>query len=249
MKSLLTTLLILSTTLAFSQSDTTFFNADWKKCSKAEAKYYRLKETNGNRYVLKDMFLKTNTPQMIEEGYMEDDKFVKDGKYCIYFDSGKKDKEGLYKKDEKIGVWTIWDKQEKDSLVVDCAADGTYKNIFVPAYKKHNTELGKVYKMEVMPEFEGGEQAMMDFVGTNIKYPNSERLKDISGTCYVTFVVEADGRVTNTKILRGVAGGPLCDLEAMRVVNSMPNWTPGTQFGENVRVQFNLPIKFTLRRR
>ena len=63
----------------------------------------------------------------------------------------------------------------------------------------------------------------------------------------VTFVVEKDGSITDVKVLRGVNGGPGCDKEAIRVVKSMPPWKPGKQNGREVRVQFNLPIKFTLR--
>jgi protein TonB len=61
---------------------------------------------------------------------------------------------------------------------------------------------------------------------------------------YVTFVVERNGNVTDVKILRGIGGG--CDEEAVRVVQNMPKWEPGKQRGKPVRVQFNMPIKFTL---
>ena len=59
--------------------------------------------------------------------------------------------------------------------------------------------------------------------------------------------MEKDGNITDVKVLRGVSGGPGCDKEAMRVVKSMPNWKAGKQNGREVRVQFNLPIKFTLK--
>jgi protein TonB len=57
-------------------------------------------------------------------------------------------------------------------------------------------------------------------------------------------VVEKDGRVTDVRVLRGIGGG--CDEEAIRVVQNMPKWTPGKQRGKSVRVQYNLPVKFTL---
>ena len=60
----------------------------------------------------------------------------------------------------------------------------------------------------------------------------------------VTFVVEVDGSITDVRVLRGIGAG--CDEEAVRVVKSMPRWVPGKQRGQPVRVQFNLPIKFTL---
>lgn len=67
----------------------------------------------------------------------------------------------------------------------------------------------------------------------------------VQGAVYVTFVVEPDGNITNVKVLRGIGAG--CDDEAIRVVKAMPKWKPGKQRGKSVRVQFNLPIRFTLR--
>jgi periplasmic protein TonB len=101
--------------------------------------------------------------------------------------------------------------------------------------------------VEQMPTFPGGEGEMMKYIQKNVQYPQVEKEAGISGTCYVTFVVEKDGSITDVKILRGVSGGPGCDREAIRVVKSMPAWKPGKQNGREVRVQFNLPIKFTLK--
>ena len=70
------------------------------------------------------------------------------------------------------------------------------------------------------------------------------RESGIQGTVYVTFVVEPSGNVSDVRVLRGIGGG--CDEEAIRVIQSMPKWTPGKQRGKSVRVQFNMPIKFTL---
>ena len=98
--------------------------------------------------------------------------------------------------------------------------------------------------VEVMPEYPGGQDAMYAYLGENIKYPDSAKMNNINGRVFVTFVIEKDGGVTNVELLRGIGGG--CDKEAMRVVSEMPNWKPGKQRGQAVRVQYNLPIKFTL---
>ncbi|HAW59166.1 MAG TPA: energy transducer TonB [Bacteroidales bacterium] len=98
--------------------------------------------------------------------------------------------------------------------------------------------------VESMPEFPGGEEARMKFLLQNIKYPQIARESGIQGVVYVTFVVEPDGSITNVKVIRGIGGG--CDEEAVRVVKMMPKWIPGNQRGKPVRVQFNMPIKFTL---
>jgi TonB family protein len=95
-----------------------------------------------------------------------------------------------------------------------------------------------------MPKYPGGNKALYAFMGENIKYPQDAKEKGIQGTVYVSFVIEKDGSVSHVKILRGVSKS--LDSEAMRVVKTMPNWEPGTQRGKAVRVQYNLPIKFTL---
>ncbi|MGD9491983.1 MAG: energy transducer TonB [Bacteroidales bacterium] len=98
--------------------------------------------------------------------------------------------------------------------------------------------------VEKQPEFPGGEQALLDYIGSNIHYPKKARRKNIQGTVYVSFIIETDGNVSSVRVLRGIGGG--CDEEAVRVVTLMPDWKPGYQRGKPVRVQFNLPIRFIL---
>ena len=99
--------------------------------------------------------------------------------------------------------------------------------------------------VEEMPGFPGGDEKLFKYLGENIKYPAMAKDAGIKGVVYVTFVVKEDGSIDGVKVLRGIGGG--CDEEAMRVVKSMPKWKPGKQRGKNVRVQYNLPIRFTLR--
>jgi len=99
--------------------------------------------------------------------------------------------------------------------------------------------------VEEMPSFPGGEAELFKYLGKNIKYPQMATDAGISGVVYVTFVVDKDGKIRDAKVLRGIGGG--CDEEAVRVVKSMPTWKPGKQRGKSVTVQYNLPIRFTLR--
>ncbi|MCR5445055.1 MAG: energy transducer TonB [Bacteroidales bacterium] len=94
------------------------------------------------------------------------------------------------------------------------------------------------------PEFPGGMEALYKYLRDNIKYPQLARDNNITGKVYVTFVVERDGSIANPRILKDIGGG--CGAEAIRVVKSMPKWTPGKQRGKAVRVQFNLPVSFNL---
>lgn len=98
--------------------------------------------------------------------------------------------------------------------------------------------------VEDMPQFPGGDEARIKYMQENIKYPEEARKKGIQGTVYVTFVVEKNGKISDVRVLRGIGGG--CDEEAIRVIQNMPDWIPGKQRGEAVRVQFNTPIRFAL---
>lgn len=98
--------------------------------------------------------------------------------------------------------------------------------------------------VEEQPSYPGGDEARMKFLIDNIKYPEEAKELGVQGKVFVTFVVEVDGSITDVRVLRGIGAG--CDEEAIRVVKSMPKWVPGKQRGVPVRVQFNLPIKFTL---
>lgn len=96
-----------------------------------------------------------------------------------------------------------------------------------------------------MPSFPGGMDAMTKYLVSNIKYPAEAKTKGLQGTVFVTYIVEKDGSISNTKILKGFEDS--CDEEALRVVKGMPKWHPGTNNNnEAVRVIFNLPIKFSL---
>lgn len=98
--------------------------------------------------------------------------------------------------------------------------------------------------VEEAPSYPGGDESRIKFLQDNIKYPQMARESGIQGTVYVTFVVEKSGKVTDVRVLRGIGGG--CDEEAIRVIQAMPPWNAGKQRGKPVRVQFNMPIKFTL---
>ena len=110
------------------------------------------------------------------------------------------------------------------------------------AQTKKNDMLFSV--VEVMPQFPGGQIAMLQYLMKNIKYPEQAMKKGIQGRVVVSFIVEKDGRVSNVRLLRSVESS--LDKEAVRVVKSMPKWSPGKQNGKPVRVRFNVPVMFKL---
>ena len=98
--------------------------------------------------------------------------------------------------------------------------------------------------VEQMPTFPGGDQALQNYLGNNIKYPAAARENSIEGLVVLTFVVDENGKISDIKALRELGGG--CTDEAIRVVRSMPAWKAGKQNGNPVKVQFNLPVHFQL---
>ena len=98
--------------------------------------------------------------------------------------------------------------------------------------------------VEDMPEFPGGEKEVLKYIAENVNYPAEAKEKGIEGTVYIKFVVNAEGKVQDVATLRGVA--PLLDQEAIRVIESMPEWKPGRQGGKPVNVCIQVPIKFHL---
>ncbi|MBE6292793.1 MAG: M56 family metallopeptidase [Bacteroidales bacterium] len=106
-------------------------------------------------------------------------------------------------------------------------------------------EQGEIFQVvEEHPQFPGGDAELMKFLQQNVKYPKEAQEQGKQGRVIVQFVVNKDGSISNDTIVRSV--DPLLDAEALRVVRSMPNWTPGKQRGKEVRVRFTLPVTFRL---
>lgn len=98
---------------------------------------------------------------------------------------------------------------------------------------------------DVAPEFPGGIEELYRYLYDRVKYSTMAREANIEGSVHITFVVERDGSITDVRLLRGIGGG--LDEQVMKAVEEMPEWRPGMRSGKLVRVQFNLPVKFTLR--
>ena len=104
---------------------------------------------------------------------------------------------------------------------------------------------GKTFDVvEEMPQFPGGPAALFEFLSKNIQYPKDAEKAKLEGRVIVTFVVKKDGSITDAKVVKSVA--PSLDAEALRVINAMPNWTPGKQGGQPVNVKYTVPLTFRL---
>ena len=98
--------------------------------------------------------------------------------------------------------------------------------------------------VEVMPEFPGGQGALLQFLAKSIKYPVIAQQNGIQGRVTCSFVVGKDGVIRNIEVIRGV--DPSLDLEATRVISMMPKWKPGMQKGKEVSVKYTVPVTFRL---
>ncbi|MEG1543878.1 MAG: energy transducer TonB [Tannerellaceae bacterium] len=98
--------------------------------------------------------------------------------------------------------------------------------------------------VEEMPQFPGGDAALLQFIGKSIKYPVIAQENGIQGRVICAFVVNRDGKIVDGEVLRGV--DPSLDKEALRVIGTMPTWKPGKQRGKPVRVKYTVPITFRL---
>ncbi len=109
--------------------------------------------------------------------------------------------------------------------------------------EEETTEQPEIFTIvESMPKFPGGKKALEKYFTDNLNYPIAAKKAGISGTVMVHFVVEADGSLSDIKIIKGLGYG--CDEEVMRLIRQMPKWKPGTQRGKAVRVRMALPVKF-----
>jgi TonB family protein len=93
-------------------------------------------------------------------------------------------------------------------------------------------------------QFPGGTVALLKFIKDNISYPSEAVARKITGKVYLGFIVEKNGSLSNVEVLRGVH--PLLDAEAIRLIQSMPNWIPGTLNNEPARTRLRIPISFDL---
>ena len=136
----------------------------------------------------------------------------------------------------------------KDKAATDVYGQDAKDGVIVISLKKKVTgevEVSDVFDVvEVMPQFPGGAPALMQYLSQNIRYPKEAMESDTQGRVIVTFVVCKDGSICDAKVVKSVS--PALDAEGLRVISSMPNWTPGTQSGKPVNVKYTVPISFRL---
>jgi protein TonB len=104
----------------------------------------------------------------------------------------------------------------------------------------------EISAVDVEAGFPGGKEAMVNFLQENIIIPNQAIKRRVNGKCYIRFVVSETGNISNVSVKMGVKKCPDCDREAVRVVKSMPDWSPALINGNPVNVWYTLPIVFSI---
>ena len=143
----------------------------------------------------------------------------------------------------------VEDDQEADEIVI--SNEDTNEEIEIAPPIEQKVEIEEEVDetvfvvVENMPEFPGGQAELMKFLSQNVKYPALAQENGIQGRVVCQFVVERDGSIANVEVVRSSQDNSL-DREAVRVIKSMPKWTPGRQRGKPVRVKYTVPVNFKL---
>jgi protein TonB len=187
-----------------------------KVTSKTDTIYRKVKKYKSG-YIIKDIQDKI----LISTGFSRQIiPLIKEGKWTnFYFSTALIKSEEEYVNNQMTG-----NKRWKEAFVEDIA------DVFT--------------RSEVDPEFIGGSKKLITFLSTNTKYPGKSDRQGEKGTVTVQFIVMDDGTIDGVEILKSVS--PSLDAESIRVVKSMPQWTPGTTNGKNVRVFLLVPIQYSL---
>lgn len=118
------------------------------------------------------------------------------------------------------------------------------EEVAVPIEPSASSEPDHYTIVEDMPEYPGGTKALLDWVVSQVQYPEEALKKKLEGVSYISYIVEVDGTVSNVKVVRG--SHEILDKEAVRVVSLIEGYEPGMQRGKPVRVSYTLPVRFKL---
>lgn len=140
------------------------------------------------------------------------------------------------------------DEEIVESIEIDLDIDITDEAVveaLVIENEPEEEQVDEVFSIvEQMPTFPGGNEKFNEFISKNLKYPRRALQANIEGKVVLRFLVAEDGDISNVEVLKGI--GYDCDEEAIRVLNTSPNWNPGKQRGRNVKVRIIVPLTFDI---
>ena len=142
------------------------------------------------------------------------------------------------------------DSEVEDTKASDKDQEGTDDFVIQPEKGVVVVEKEKEEEIPVIVDeyasFPGGPAAMKKFLGENLNYPQTAIEEELQGKCFLSFIVDTQGNISDVTVTRGVPDCKECDREAVRVVKQMPKWTPAKNGGKVVKSKFNLPVTFKL---
>lgn len=258
------TLLLPLLSIAQPATKTVYFDADWNTLSSAEnATYYRDCYKKDSLWVTKEYFITKEI--RLKGGYIDDSFSAKEGPFVFYYKGGQKKSEGVYHENIHQGEWTYWYESgmlDGKGLYVKGEESGVWKWYFENGQQssEETYTAGEVTQLQfwdstgeqnhtthavlIMPEFKGGEEAMMTYLARTLKYPATAREDNIEGQVVLEFIVNPDGQITKIEVIKSVCTA--LDNEAVRVVGLMKPWNPGRQHNRPVSFRYTLPVIFRL---
>ena len=183
-------------------------------------------------------------PEVLPEEVL---KSVKVTELQIVEDDKVKKEDEIKTQDELKETETAFGQKDNKEGTEDRNVTRTLKEEVVvekPVEKKEEKKEEIFRSVEQMPQFPGGDAALMKYLSSHINYPPMAAENNVQGKVILQFVVEKDGKVGEVKVARSVDKD--LDKEAIRVVKSLPKFTPGRQNGQAVRVWYTLPVTFKL---
>lgn len=267
MKRYLIVFLVFLKLVAFAQGQDTiiaYYDSNWKEIESADTatyfgKTFRIKD---NLWRAEDYFIGGQI-QMIGF-YKSEKREIRHGDFEYFYTNGNRKSKGKFIEEELNGTWKYYFENGEVEAEVNYLHD-EYEGSLIVYWSNGNVRRRDIYRngellegkvwdssgnrekyipYSRMPMFMGGEEKLYKFLRKNLKYPKEARKSSTEGMVIVSFYVEVNGEVTGVFISESVSKE--LDAEALRVVGKMPNWVPGIQYGEFVKVQFNLPVNFKM---
>lgn len=229
--SLLVLFSLIMSVFAFSQTRVDYLDSQLNVVNDSvNSKYIRnTTAVNDSTY---EVSIKYRTGELMMSGYYKDRSLrVEHGDFKYFYANGVVESQGKYHNGSKVGVWQRW------------SYDGSAK----PNRQYQEADFKKSTRSTSAAKFPGGMEALQQMVNDSLQYPAEAVDRNIEGTVYVTFMIDAAGDVRNAEISEGVHY--LLDEEALRFVSTMPTWSPATRSGIPVDSNFIMPITFNLSRK
>ena len=218
-----------------------YFDNNSKVTSKSTATYFKVSKPVDNGFKIQKYTI--DNQLMYMETYKDREHKIMNGPAIYYYNNRKIDKEGKYADNKRDETWKYYFDSGQIAAIV------LFKNeeLIEAKYFDQNGQQSKIArKPNEIPSFNGtGFDGIAKYIKTNLKYPEKAFKNNIQGKVVIAFTINKDGHVTDAKVDKSI--NEELDNEALRIINTMPDWTPDYDFNRPVSVRFVIPITFELK--